>query len=188
MRKKKSSVRSSGRAPTRWREALSDERMAHLIKDAFRGTSRALQRRLAPHSVLYSHWTLLRVLWQTDGLTQRQLSDQAGVTEPSTFSAVQGMEKLGYITRQKMRGNDKEIRVLLTPKGAALRTVIVSAAEEVNRIALAGIAPEDVAATRRTLLALISNLDHEVPTAVRSPSRVVPGARVSAAVVDAHHE
>jgi DNA-binding MarR family transcriptional regulator len=141
-----------------WRDVLHDERMTHLIKDAFRCTSSALQRRLRKYSVLYGHWTFLRILWQTDGVTQRQLADRAGVTEPATFSALQAMEKIGYITRQKMPDNKKQIRVFLTPKGTALRAQIVPAAEEINRIALAGISAEDVAATRRTLLALVENL------------------------------
>lgn len=143
-----------------WRDALSDERMARVVKDAFRRTSRALQIRLAEHSISYSHWTMLRILWQGDGLTQRHLSDQAGVTEPSTFSALKAMEKLGYISRQKVL-NKKQIRVFLTPKGAALRSVAVLAAEDVNRIALTGVSPEDAAVTRRTLIAMIQNLDND---------------------------
>ena len=142
-----------------WREALSDERMAHLIKSAFRATSRALQDRLAKHSVQYGHWTLLRVLWQTDGITQRQLSTQAGVTEPSTFAALQRMEQLGYLTRAKVPGNQKQNRVFLTAKGAALRTLSVSAAEDINAAALARISPEDIAAARRTLITMIENLE-----------------------------
>ena len=148
--------------PTHWREVLHDERVTHLIKDAFRCTSSALQRRLRKHAVLYGHWTFLRILWQTDGVTQRQLSEQAGVTEPSTFTAVQAMEKLGYLTRQKMPGNKKQIRVFLTSRGTALRSLIVPAAQEVNRIALSGISAEDLAATRRTLLALVQNLSGDV--------------------------
>jgi DNA-binding MarR family transcriptional regulator len=145
-----------------WREVLHDERMTHLIRTAFRCTSSALQRRLKQQDVLYGHWTFLRILWQADGLTQRQLSDQAGVTEPSTVTALQAMEKLGYITRQKMAGNKKQIRVFLTPSGTALRSAIVPCAQEVNRIVVAGISAEDLAATRRTLLAVIENLSGDV--------------------------
>jgi MarR family transcriptional regulator, organic hydroperoxide resistance regulator len=141
-----------------WREALPEERMAHLVKDAARGFSRSLQARLREHSVLYGHWTFLRILWQTDGLTQRQLSEQAGVAEPTTFSALKTMENLGYLTRQKLPDNRKQVRVFLTPKGVALRTVLVPFAIDVNRIALAGITQEDISATRRTLLAMIENL------------------------------
>lgn len=147
-----------GRAGAPWREALSDERIAHLVKGAFRETSRALQERLAGHGVQYGHWTLLRVLWKTDGLTQRQLAEQAAVAEPSAFSALRQMEKLGLVTRQKVAGNQRQVRVFLTSRGASLRAVSVGAAEEVNRVALEGLAPEDVAAARRALIAIVENL------------------------------
>lgn len=158
MKRTEDGIQKSGDASRHWREVLHDERMTHLIKDAFRCTSSALQRRLRKHSVLYGHWTFLRILWQTDGVTQKQLSEKAGVTEPSTFSALQAMEKLGYITRQKMPDNKKQIRVFLTSRGTALRSLIVPAAEQVNGIALSGIPPADIVVTRRTLLALVDNL------------------------------
>ncbi|OVZ61259.1 MarR family transcriptional regulator [Pigmentiphaga sp. NML080357] len=145
-------------SPETWRHTIANERVAHMVKDAYKSLSRALQVRLRQHSVLYGHWTFLRILWQTDGLTQRQLSEQAGVMEPTTFSAVQAMEQLGYVTRRKIPPNRKQIRVFLTPKGTALRNLLVPAAEEVNRIALAGIPADDIAATRRTLLAIMENL------------------------------
>ena len=150
--------KASAEMPALLREAGPNERMAHLIKLAFRGLSRALQMRLRKHSILYGHWTLLRILWRVDGMTQRQLSEQAGVMEPTAFAALQAMEKLGYITRQKMPDNSKQVRIFLTSKGTALRPLIVPAAEEVNRIALSGISPNDLAVTRRTLLTVIENL------------------------------
>jgi DNA-binding MarR family transcriptional regulator len=151
-----------------WRGVLNDERLAHLVKTAFRCTSSSLSRRLKQHDVLYSHWTLLRILWRGDGLTQRQLSEQAGVTEPSTITALKGMEALGYVFRLKVPGNKKNNRVFLTPKGVALRSAIVVCAEEVNAIACHGVSVEDLATTRRTLLAVIDNL-------TRDASRLVEG-------------
>src|SRR5512134_2816815 len=142
-------------------EALSGERIAHLVKSAFRETSRALQERLAAHGVQYGHWTLLRVLWQTDGLTQRQLAEQAAVSEPSTLAALRQMQALGLVTRQRVPGNQRQVRVFLTPKGGSLRAAIVGAAEEVNRIALQGLARDDVAAARRVLLGIVDNLQRE---------------------------
>ena len=62
-----------------WHEAVPDDRMAHLVKDATRGFLRALQTRLAAHDVQLGHWTFLRILWERDGLTQRELSAEAGV-------------------------------------------------------------------------------------------------------------
>lgn len=61
-----------------WHEAVPNDRMAHLVKDAMRSLQRALQARLARHGVAPGHWDFLRVLWQHDGLTQRELSIEAG--------------------------------------------------------------------------------------------------------------
>lgn len=141
-----------------WREALHEERMAHLIKDAYRGSSSALQRRLREHGVPYGHWTFLRILWQTDGLTQRQLCEQAGVSEAAGVGALKAIEQSGWILRKKLPENRKEVRVFLTQQGSALRPGIVACAEEVNRIATADVSEEDLAVTRRTLLALIDSL------------------------------
>lgn len=141
-----------------WRDAVPNDRLAHLIKDAARGLARALQMRLTEHAVSYGHWTFLRILWETEGLTQRQLSAQAGVMEPTTFSALNAMERLGYVARRPNPKSRKEIHVHLTPKGRALKSKLVPLAEEVNAVALRGVAAADIAATRRTLLALIANL------------------------------
>lgn len=141
-----------------WREAVPDDRLAHLVKDATRGLVRALTTRLARHDVSFGHWVFLRILWERDGLTQRELSLQAGLMEPTAFSALTAMERAGYVTRRKMPDNRKNVHVFLTAKGRALRAVLVPLAEEVNHIAVEGVAAADIAATRRTLLAMVENL------------------------------
>jgi DNA-binding MarR family transcriptional regulator len=139
-------------------DPLSNERLAHLVKNVFRLTSEMLQKRLKSQGVLYSHWTLLRVLWVSDGLTQRQLSDLAGISEPSTFMALKAMQTKGYVLRQKMPGNNKQIRVFLTPMGLQLKQVMVPEAENINAQALQGLSAQDILVTRRTLLAMVDNL------------------------------
>src|SRR5262245_16385130 len=91
--------------------AAHEERFAHLVKLAARGLARALQMRLTEHAVSYGHWTFLRVLWESEGLTQRQLSAQAGVMEPTTFAALNAMERLGYVERRQSPRTRKEIHV-----------------------------------------------------------------------------
>lgn len=175
---KKSRPPERAQAPSHWRELLDDERLTHLIRTAFRCSSSALQRRLKEQGVAYGHWTFLRILWQTDGLTQRQLSVQAGVTEASTATALLVMEKLGYIARQKLPDNRKEVRVFLLAKGAALRTPLVGCAQDVNGVVADGIAEEDLAITRRTLLAVIDNLERDT-AAISCPVPAPPVQAVS---------
>src|SRR5450432_1486158 len=83
-----------------WRETAPHDRLAHLLRDAVRGFHRALQVRLAEHGVSHGHWSFLRVLWEGDGLTQRELSLRCGLTEPTAFSALRALKQLGYIVRR----------------------------------------------------------------------------------------
>lgn len=141
-----------------WRVAVPNDRLAHLVKDATRAFLRSLQMRISKYNVPLGHWTFLRILWERDGLTQRELSDLAGVMEPTTFIAVRTMEKLGYVERRQRPDNKKKVYVFLTAKGRRLKRVLVPLAINVNDVAVHGVSPEDVAATRRTLLAVLENL------------------------------
>jgi len=141
-----------------WRDAVPNDRMAHLVKDATRALVRALQMRLAEHDVSFGHWTFLRILWESDGLTQRELSREAGVMEPTTFAALKAMEARGYVVRRQLAGNRRKVHIFLTAQGRALKRRLVPLAEDVNRIAVRGVAAADIVATRRTLLAVLVNL------------------------------
>jgi len=167
-----------------WREAVPNDRLAHLVKDATRALLRALQMRLTAHDVSLGHWTFLRILWEKDGFTQRELSEEAGVMEPTTFSALNAMEKLGYISRRQMPDNRKKVYVFLTPKGRQLKDKLVPLAEDVNRIAVASVPAEHIAATRRTLLAIIENLARD-DAASSDPERRIPSTRELASRVAA---
>ena len=156
--------------------AAHEERFAHLVKLAARGLARALQMRLTEHAVSYGHWTFLRILWEEEGLTQRELSARAGVMEPTTFAALKAMAQRGYVTRRRNPQSRKEMQVFLTPQGRALQAKLVPLAEEVNDVALQGVGTADIAATRRTLLALINSLaaDEKAPP---TPLRRIPSTR-----------
>lgn len=153
--------RASLAALRNWREAVPNDRNAHLVKDLLRGMSRALQIRLMDHSVSLGYWTFLRILWERDGMTQRELSLLAGVSEPTTYSALQAMERLGYITRRKLPMNKRNISVCLTAQGKALRSRLVPLAEEVNAIAVQGIAEKDIGSFRKTMVAMMDNLERD---------------------------
>ncbi len=155
-----------------WREAVPNDRLAHLVRDVARGLTRALQMRLTEHSVSFGYWAFLRILWETDGITQRELSERAGLMEPTTFSALKAMEKLGYIARKQMPKSRKKIYVFLTPKGRSLKKALVPLAEEVNEIAVRAVPFADIATTRQTLLIMIQNLAQDEVESAKMQRRV----------------
>ena len=145
------------------------DRLAHVIRETARALVRALTQRLAEHGVSFGHWAFLRILWQQDGLTQRELSEEAGVMEPTTFAALKTMEELGLVERRQVPQNRKNVYVYLTPQGRALKARLVPLAEEVNRVATRGAAPEDLAALRRVLELMLTNLEGDAAVTRSSP-------------------
>ena len=159
----RSNNQRSGNQETRtvlrhWQEDVPDDRLAHLVRDAGRVLTKSLQTKLADHSVSFGHWSFLRILWVTEGLTQRELSEQAGLMEPTTYTALKAMEANGLVERRQLNGNRKNIHIYLTQKGRDLKQTLIPLAESVNESAVRGVDHDDLLATRRTLLAIISNL------------------------------
>ncbi|MEO8485708.1 MAG: MarR family transcriptional regulator [Betaproteobacteria bacterium] len=142
----------------RWHEDVPDDRLAHLVKDTERAFRRSLSVRLARYGVAFGHWTFLRVLWERDGITQRELAIGAGVSEPATLGALRAMEKAGHVTRRRRTGNRKNVYVMLTRSGKALRRKLVPLAVRVNTVATQKVRAADIATTRRCLLAILENL------------------------------
>lgn len=189
------SARSSGKAESpradpilrHWQDAVPDDRLAHLVKDAARAMVRGLQMRLAQHEVSFGHWAFLRILWATDGLTQKELSDEAGTTTPTTFSAVTAMEKLGYVERRYAPDNRKNTHVYLTPRGRALKRKLVPLAEEVNEISVKGVKATEIAIARKVLLAIIENMARD-ETESNNPARRIPSTREMGNLIAARGE
>ena len=141
-----------------WREAVPNDRLAHLVKDATRVFQRALQARLAENDVSFGHWSFLRILWEHDGLTQRELSNAAGVMEPTTHSALNAMEQLGLIQRRRFEGDQRNLHIFLTAAGKKLKTKLVPHAIAVNDLAVKDISAADISTPRRVLVDMIENL------------------------------
>ena len=141
-----------------WQDAVPDDRLAHLIRDVARALERSLQSRLAAHDIPFGHWTFLRVLWSGDGLTQRELSREAGVKEATTTAVVRQMEQDGHVVRRHVGGNRRRQYVFLTASGKALEQHLIPLAIDVNKIALGAIGELKVTSMRETLLTMIENL------------------------------
>lgn len=125
----------------------------------FRAFARTVEQRIRPHGVTIGQWRFLRELWQEDGVTQRELSDRLSMREPSTVGAVRSLEKAGLVHRERDQGDRRKIRIHLTPRARQLRGPLLDHVREINRIATAGIAEEDLETTWRVLQQLSANLN-----------------------------
>ena len=131
----------------------------YLVRDAHRAFQRLLERRIVAYGVTRGQWYFLRVLWITDGLSQRELSAKVGMMEPTTVIALRSMEKSGLIRR--IRGDDdrRKMRVFLSAKAKRLREELLAEARRITDEAEEGIAQRDLAGFRRVISRMTENLD-----------------------------
>lgn len=162
-----------------WTRMAPDDRLAHLLRDAARGLQRSLQLRLSDHGISFGHWVYLRILWSTDGLSQRELSIQAGLMESTTHTALSRMEKLGLVERRHRDGNRRKLHVFLTPRGKGLEEELVPLAEDVNRVAVAGLTKTQVKELRESLFTIITNLALDEFDAVERGQRILSTREVA---------
>lgn len=140
---------------------VSDYGIAHLLRDAQRSVSRALAIKIAAYGVSIGQWYFLRALWEQDGLTQRELSQRVGMMEPTTVSALNGMEKRGLVERIRNPRDRRKMNIFLTARGRALQETLMPFEDEVNRQAIAGLSEEAAQQLDWALRRIIFNLSDE---------------------------
>ncbi|HZZ37023.1 MAG TPA: MarR family transcriptional regulator [Caulobacteraceae bacterium] len=135
--------------------------LGYLSRIAFRHFSRALEKRTLPRGVSSGQWRFLRVLWNEDGLTQRELSRRVGMREPTTVTALKSLERSGFVRRAPSEADRRKVHVYLTPKAQRLKSELMPLVAEVNVLATRGMKPGDVATLRRLLAKVADNLAEE---------------------------
>lgn len=131
----------------------------YLVRDANRAYQRVLERRIARYGVTRGQWYFLRVLWEQDGLSQRELSARVGMMEPTTVIALRSMEKAGLIRRVRGADDKRVARVHLTAKARRMRGRLLEVAQGVNAQGAAGLDAAELDRFRRTIRRMTENLD-----------------------------
>src|SRR5580693_7190392 len=125
--------------PRRAGEFPPQSSSGYLVRDAHRAFQRLLERRVAVYGVTRGQWYFLRVLWITDGVSQRELSARVGMMEPTTVVALRGMERAGLIRRVRGADDRRKVRVFLTAKAKRLRNELLAVARSITAVAENGI-------------------------------------------------
>ena len=136
------------------------ERSIGFLMHATMREMRALLRsRLRAEGLDIGVWFYLRVLWEEDGLTQRELSERVGDVQPSSVAALRALEAKGLVTIAADRDDKRKIRVSLTAHGRRIKRRMLHLAEEVNeRIELAGFSPDEAEKLREYMRRIRANV------------------------------
>jgi DNA-binding MarR family transcriptional regulator len=130
-----------------------------MVRNTHRAYDRVLGEALSKHKILTGQWSLLRVLWHEDNLSQIEVAKRMKIERASLTIMLTLVEKAGLITRQVDVSDRRKQLISLTKKGRALQSVLVPIGGSVNAIALTGFSDSEISTVRRLLQRMTDNLD-----------------------------
>ncbi len=74
-----------------------------------------------PLGITYTQYIVLLVLWETDGVSVRQLGQRLYLDSGTLTPLLKKMEEVGFVTRERSTEDGRVVLVHLTEKGKALR-------------------------------------------------------------------
>ena len=134
----------------------------HILRDSNRAFAKLLGRKIGTEELTMGTWYFLRVLWEKDGISQRELSRRIGMMEPTTVTAVTMMERDGLAKRRRDPNDRRRRLVYLAERGQALKDVALPFAHEVELIATSGLSEEELDLLWVLLGKLKKNLDSAI--------------------------
>jgi DNA-binding MarR family transcriptional regulator len=132
--------------------------IGHLARLSFRRFFRRLEERTLPYGVSSGQWGFLRVLWNEDGLTQRELSYRVDKREPTTVIALKSLERQKLVIRRPSTEDRRRVHVYLTARAQALKNKLLPFVAEVNAQATRGFTEKERAVLRELLNRVVANL------------------------------
>ena len=135
---------------------------AYQVRGTHRLFARLLEKQIAGSLIRTGDWYLLRVLWEKDGISQKELSRQSFLTESSVVTMLNSMEKAGLVVRERDEQDKRRMRILLTEKARGLKEELIPVARDINARATKGVTADDLKTFMKVLGRMKDNLDEEL--------------------------
>lgn len=134
-----------------------DNQLCFALYAASRALIRTYRERLEPLGLTYPQYLVLLVLWEHDGATVSQIGDRLLLDSGTLTPLLKRMEAAGFVERVRGVRDEREVSILLTPQGIALRGEVIEARKFVaGRLAMT---EPDILALRSELLSIVERLE-----------------------------
>ena len=138
-----------------------NESPGYLVRGTNLSVGKALRRNLSSYGMTLGQYYFMRALWIEEGLSQRELSDRVGTTEPTTASVLRLLEKNGLVRRVRNRRDRRTINIFPTQKGRKLKNELLNMAIKINEITTSSFSTAEVETLKRLMREMKTNLDQD---------------------------
>lgn len=142
--------------------------IGYLLAIAQKKTMAALADRLSPLGVTPAQWQVLVVLWEQDGIVQRDIAERMVIEQATLTRTLDRMERDGFVMRHRDEQDRRKIRVYVTEKGFGLINTLVPEAMKILTTITNGFSENEINIFRSFLRRLIGNIDPANPLAEQS--------------------
>ncbi len=148
---------AAGRAASK--NADEQESVGYLSRYVYRAFAKAIASELAPLGLVSGQWSVLRVLWREEGLSQVRLAECMRVEKASLTNTLESMTRKGLILREPNTKDRRKVNIFLTAKGRRLKDSLLPYADKINRRATKGMSADEVDHLKALLFKVIANLE-----------------------------
>lgn len=132
--------------------------LGYLVNATARLMARALNAQLAKYGIGHGIWPVLMFLWEKDGQSQQELSQQIGLEESTLTRTLDRMERDELICRKRSTKDRRKVLVFLTEKSWGFRVDLTVCAESVNQQAMGKLSNSE----RSTLVLLLQKIKQKL--------------------------
>jgi MarR family transcriptional regulator, organic hydroperoxide resistance regulator len=146
----KGKARPTGRA---------DETLGFLLNDAARAVRRTWGPMITRHGVSTGIFPFLRIVFERDDLTVRELAEAVHMRGPTTVNIVKQMEALGFVRRERNAVDARKINISLTAAGRRAWEAALPEVISLNARAESGLSVTEKRELKRLLRHVRANFD-----------------------------
>lgn len=128
-----------------------DNQLCFAVYAAAHAFGRAYRTLLTRYELTYPQYLVLLVLWETDGLSVREIGDRLFLDSGTLTPLLKRLEASGRVRRARDRADERQISIFLTPQGRALRGTLACVPDDAG-----GLTGLDAAGRRRLLDDLVA--------------------------------
>jgi MarR family transcriptional regulator, organic hydroperoxide resistance regulator len=127
------------------------ERLGHLLNKVCGLRHRRMHELLDELGLYRGQPSMLRALWEADGVTHSSLAGQLNKSPATITKTVKRMEKAGFVERKPDPRDERLSRVYLTAAGRDVQAAVEQVWQDFEMQAFAGFSPEEMATLRGLL-------------------------------------